>query len=119
MEVDVKIVDVHKNTVDEVEVLAIGTVLTEHHMLLLFGNALEGVDANLEVAVEVDVEVDLLDAVADRLVDVEMLLMALALVLVEVDEVIVLHAVDKTATAWLSAATDRILGLATLAELRS
>eukprot|EP00971_Amphidinium_carterae_P088451 1750070-Amphidinium_carterae.1 len=66
-EVDVEVVVVHKNTVDEVEVLAVGTMLTEHLTLPLQADGHEDVDANHEFAVEVDVKVDLLEAAENRL----------------------------------------------------
>eukprot|EP00971_Amphidinium_carterae_P019021 374480-Amphidinium_carterae.1 len=56
-----------------------GTVLMEHLTLPLLVDVFEDVDANLEVAVEVDAEVDLLDVAENPLVDVEMLLVTLAL----------------------------------------
>eukprot|EP00971_Amphidinium_carterae_P156982 3111760-Amphidinium_carterae.1 len=77
MEVSVEVVRV--SVVDEVEVLAVGTVLAEHLMLPPLFDVLDDVDANHEVTVGVDVEVDLLGVAENRLVDVEMLLMTLAL----------------------------------------
>eukprot|EP00971_Amphidinium_carterae_P284404 5646245-Amphidinium_carterae.2 len=72
LEVDVEVDDVHENRIDVVEVLALVDVLDD-------------VDANRKVAVEVDVEIDLLGVAENRLVDVEMLLVTLALpVLVKV-----------------------------------
>eukprot|EP00971_Amphidinium_carterae_P247047 4906179-Amphidinium_carterae.1 len=85
IEVDVEVVDVHNNTIDGVEVLVVGTVLTENLALPLLVDELDDVDANRKVAVEVDVEVDLLGIEENRLVAVEMLLVTLALpVLVDV-----------------------------------
>eukprot|EP00971_Amphidinium_carterae_P063269 1251955-Amphidinium_carterae.1 len=74
--------------IDGVEVLVLGKVLAKHLTLPLLVDELDDVDANRKVAVEKDIEVDLLGVAENRLVDVEMLQVTLALPgLVDVEEV--------------------------------
>eukprot|EP00971_Amphidinium_carterae_P089943 1780504-Amphidinium_carterae.1 len=81
-EIAVEVVEVHVSTVDEVEVLVLGTVLTEHLILPLLADVLGNVNdvaMNREVDVEVDGEVEQLGVAEIRVVGVEMLLVTLAL----------------------------------------
>eukprot|EP00971_Amphidinium_carterae_P347071 6488893-Amphidinium_carterae.1 len=93
MEVDIEVDDVPENIIGVVVVLPVDKVQTEHLSLLQLVDVLDDADTNRKVAVEVDVEVDLLGVSENRLVDVEMLLMTLSLpVLIEVDvEVVDVH----------------------------
>eukprot|EP00971_Amphidinium_carterae_P156984 3111760-Amphidinium_carterae.3 len=71
MEVSVEDDEVRVSTVDEVESLMLGTVLTEHLMLPLLADVLDDVDdvfATRVVDVELGVDVELLGVANDRLV---------------------------------------------------
>mmetsp|Transcript_46913 Transcript_46913/g.109389 ORF Transcript_46913/g.109389 Transcript_46913/m.109389 type:complete len:318 (-) Transcript_46913:309-1262(-) len=79
LEVDVKFVEIHVNSIVEVEVLCLDTVLVEHLVFPLLINVLDVVAAN---------HVEQLNVVENRAVDTDVLLVTLALlVLVKVEDV--------------------------------